>query len=287
MSARRDERVTDVPGLERGVAILRLFRRDRTRLSAPEIASELGIPRSTVHRLLQSLEALGLLRQEPRGVFALGPGVISLGFEYLASLDLVEIANPVLARLRDEIGCSTHLAVLDRTNVVFVSRHPARAAVSSSFGVGFTVPAHAALIGRLMLGDFDRKALAALYRGVKLAPAGPNAPATLDALAARVAADRVRGYGIADSNSASSLFPRGMVAISAPVRDARRHIAAAINATTVSGAFSAAEIRRRLKDRVLAAAGEISELLGAAPVPAAGGRLHRGRTGSSTIPRRG
>jgi len=277
MCARRREPETDVPGLERGIAILRLYRRDRTRLSAPEVAAELAIPRSTVHRLLQSLETLGLLRQGPRGAFALAPGVLSLGFEYLASLDVVDVANPVLARLRDEIGCSTHLAVLDRTSVIFVSRHPVRAAVSSGFGVGFSVPAHAALIGRLLLGDLDREALAALYRGVKLVAAGPNAPATLDALAMRIEADRDRGYGISDSNSASSLFPRGMVAISAPVRDARGRIPAAINATTVSGAFSAAEIRGRLKNRVLAAAGEISALLGAEPA----------RRASSTAPRRG
>ena len=265
MCARRREPATDVPGLERGIAILRLFRRDRARLAAPDVAAELGIPRSTVHRLLLGLETLGLLRQEPRGVFALGPGVLSLGFEYLASLDIVEVANPVLARLRDEIGCSTHLAVLDRTSVVFVSRHPVRAGVSSGFGVGFSVPAHAALIGRLLLGDLDRAALGALYHGVKLVDAGPNAPATLDALAARIEVERARGYGISDSNSASSLFPRGMIAISAPVLDARGRIPAAINATTVSGAFSAAEIRGSLKDRVLAAAREISSLLGAQP----------------------
>ena len=272
MSARRREPATDVPGLERGVAILRLFRRDRTRLSAPEVAVELGIPRSTVHRLLQGLEALGLLKQEPRGVFALGPGVLSLGFEYLASLDVVEVASPVLARLRDEIGCSTHLAVLDRTSVVFVSRHPVRAAVSSGFGVGFSVPAHAALIGRLLLADLDREALGALYQGVKLADVGPNAPTTLDALASKIEAERTRGYGISDSNSASSLFPRGMIAVSAPVRDARGKIPAAINATTVSGAFSAAEIRGSLKDRVLAAANEISSRLGGQPARPASSR---------------
>ena len=266
MYARRRKPATDVPGLERGVAILRLFRRDRTRLAAPEVATELGIPRTTVHRLLLGLETLGLLRREPRGVFALGPGVLSLGFEYIASLDVVEVANPVLARLRDETGCSTHLAVLDRTSVVFVSRHPVRAGVSSGFGVGFSVPAHAALIGRLLLGDLGRAGLDALYKGVKLLDAGPNAPATLDALAARIEAERARGYGISDSNSASSLFPRGMIAISAPLRDARGRIPAAINATTVAGAFSAAEIRGALKDRVLAAAGEISSLLGAQAV---------------------
>lgn len=174
-------RATDVPGLERGIAILRLFRRDRSALTAPEVAAELGIPRSTVHRLLHSLETLGLLAAAPQGGFALGPGVRRLGFEYLASLDIIEVANPVLARLRDATGCSTHLAVLDRTHIVFVSRHSARSAVYSSFGVGFTAPAHRTVIGRLMLGDLDRGALAALYAGVKLGAAGPNVPATLRA----------------------------------------------------------------------------------------------------------
>ncbi len=224
-------RATDVPGLERGIAILRLFRRDRTRLAPPEIAAELGIPRSTVHRLLRSLETLGLLQEDADGSFALGAGVLALGFEYLASLDLAEVAAPVLARLRDQIGCSTHLVVLDRANIVFIARYPARAAVSSSFGVGFTAPARKTLIGRLLLGDPD------------------------PALA--------RGYGVSDSLSAGSLFPKGMVAISAPIRGADGTIVAGINATTVSGAFTEAAIRGVLKDKVLAAAAEISSLRGA------------------------
>ena len=230
---------TDVPGLERGIAILRLFRRDRTRLAPPEIAAELGIPRSTVHRLLRSLETLGLLKEDTDGSFTLGAGVLALGFEYLASLDLAEVAAPVLARLRDQIGCSTHLVVLDRANVVFIARYPARAAVSSSFGVGFTAPAKKTLIGRLLLGE-KNPALAG-------------------------------GYGISDSLSAGSLFPKGMVSISAPIRGTVGAIVACINATTVAGAFSDAAIRGALKDKVLAAAGEISALLGAPSVKLARG----------------
>jgi len=217
---------SDVPGLERGVAILGLLRRDRRSLSAPEVAAELGLPRSTVHRLLQSLVALGLLRREAREAYALGPAVLALGFEYLASLDIVELSGPVLARLRDEIGCSAHLAVLDRANVLFVSRYAVRSAVSSSFGIGFSAPARATAIGRLLLGSLKGD------------------------------------HAISDSLS-STIFPRGMIAISAPVRDARGRIVAAINATTVMGAFSAKELRGRLKDKVIAAAREISSQLGA------------------------
>ena len=215
-----------VPGLERGIAVLRLLRGGRRMLSAPEVAAELRIPRSTVHRLLHSLAGLGLLRREAAGTYALGPAVLSLGFEYLASLDLVELAGPVLARLRDEAGCSTHLAVLDRDKVLFLSRYAVRSAVSSSFGIGFSAPARATAIGRLLLGELRSR------------------------------------YVISDSNS-SRIFPPGMIAVSAPVRDARGAVAAAINATTVMGAFSARHIRGKLKDQVVGAAGEISARLGA------------------------
>ncbi len=139
----------------------------------------------------------------------------------------------MLARLRDDIGCSTHLVVLDRANIVFIARYPARASVSSSFGVGFSVPARRTLIGRLLLGDPD------------------------PALA--------RGYGISDSTSAGGLFPKGMIAISTVVRGPQGRIVAGINATTVAEVFSAAELRGRLKDRVLGAAAQIAVLLGAPP----------------------
>ena len=218
----------DVPGLERGIAILRLLRRDRRAIGAPEVSAELGLPRSTAHRLLQSLVGLGLLRRQADGAYALGPAVLSLGFEYLASLDIVELAGPVLARLRDEVGCSTNLAILEHDNVLFVARYAVRSAVSSSFGIGFSAPARETAIGRLLLGELKRD------------------------------------FAISDSAS-SKIFPRGMIAISAPVRDARGRIPAAINATTVMGAFSDREIRGRVKDAVLAAAGEISVQLGATP----------------------
>lgn len=104
---------------------------------------------------------------------------------------------------------------------------------------------------------------AAPYAGVRLEAGGPNVPTTLRALERRIARKRARGYGISDSLSASSLFPRGMIAVSAPVRGAEGRILAAINATMVAGVFNRAQIRGPLKDQVLGAAGEISSLLGA------------------------
>jgi DNA-binding IclR family transcriptional regulator len=247
-----------VPGLERGIEILRLFHRDRSQLAAPIVATELGIPRSTVHRLLTCLVELNLLRREPGGLFALGPGVLNLGFEYLASQDIVVLSNPILARLRDDTDCSTHLTVLDGTRVIYLSRHPSRSAVSSNIGVGSSLPAHATIMGRLMLGALKPQEIKARYARQKLEAIGPKTPTTLDELQALVAADSARGYAVS-----TGYYEHGVVAVAAPVYNGANEIVAAINATAVSSAVDNKTLNGPLKDKVLAAAAEISALLGA------------------------
>ena len=101
-----------VPGLERGLKILRKFNRDRTEISAPIVAKELGIPRSTVFRLMQTLDHMGFIEKvKNSGNYRLGIGVLSLGFEFLASLEITEIARPILEKLRDDTGFSSHLVI--------------------------------------------------------------------------------------------------------------------------------------------------------------------------------
>jgi DNA-binding IclR family transcriptional regulator len=173
-------RPANVPALERGLEILRLFNRSRTMISPPEIACELGIPRSTVHRLAVVLEHMGFLRRVERGsAYSLGPAVLSIGFEYLSSLDIVQLSNPVLARLRDETDCSTQLGVRNGTDVVYLSRHASLAGVTSNVSVGSVLPAHATVMGRVMLADLSRRERATLYGTRKLQAYTEHTPNTL------------------------------------------------------------------------------------------------------------
>ena len=85
-----------VPGLQRGLQILRAFDRDRTQIGAPDIAKELDIPRSTVFRLMQTLEFMGFLEKvEHSSDYRLSVGVLSLGFVFLASLEVTELQAKV------------------------------------------------------------------------------------------------------------------------------------------------------------------------------------------------
>ena len=250
---------SSVPGLERGLNILRLFKRARPSISPPEMARELGIPRSTVHRLVQTLEEMGYLRRtENGGAYALGSAVLTIGFEYLGSLDIVQLSGPVLARLRDETNCSAHLAIRNGTDMVYLARYASRATITSNVSVGSALPAHATVIGRIVLADLSETELAALYKGKRLEAFTEQTPTTLAALTKLLAEDRQRGYAIS-----TSFYERGVTSIAAPVRDGSGRVIASVNAVSVDAAPDEQYLRGGLKDRVLAAAAEISQMLGA------------------------
>jgi len=246
-----------VPALERGLNLLRLFKRTRPAITPPEMARELKIPRSTVHRLVAALEAMGFLRRlETGGGYALGPAVLGIGFEYLASLDIVSLSNPVLAQLRDDTNCSIHLAIRNGAEVVYLSRHPSRAALTSNVSVGSVLPAHATVIGRVMLADLDHAELAALYAGRKLETFTKQTPTSLAQLERLLAEDRRRGYAVSQS-----FYEPGVTSVAAPVRDQSGRVVAAINA--VAADASDAAVGGRIRERVVEAAARLSHMLGA------------------------
>ena len=243
-----------VPALMQGLAVLSLFSRDRPGLTAPEIAQDLGLSRTTVFRILHTLQATGFVaRRDEERVYRLGPAVLSRGFVYLASLDVVELARPALIGLRDATGMSTHMAVRDGREVVYVARFPAASTVNSSVQIGSRFPIHATVMGRMMICDWGDDELAALFPDPQLPAFTEQTPRSLAALREVLAADRARGYAVSQS-----FFERGVSSVAAPVRDDLGRTVATINATSVDNYVSLDDMNGRIKDAVLATAAEIS-----------------------------
>jgi DNA-binding IclR family transcriptional regulator len=242
-----------VPALKHGIGILRLFTREQRVWNAPEVARHVKLPRATVHRLLRTLEELDLLeRMDGRSHdFRLGIGVLALGFEYLNGVEIVERARPLLERLRDETRCSAHLAIHDRGDVVYIARHTWPGVVTASIAIGARVPAYAIGLGRLFLMDLSRPQLDVLYGATKLRAFTAKTPATIDALAKLLSADR--GYVIE-----RSMYASGVVAISAPIRDGLGKVSAAVSVTSVEGALGSPAAEGRVREAVLRAAHAIS-----------------------------
>ncbi|VCU68471.1 Pca regulon regulatory protein [Pigmentiphaga humi] len=249
-----------VPGLERGLRLLGHFSRQDRTLSAPEFARRMGLPRSTVFRLLATLETLGFIEKTEGGrSYRLGMAVLSLGFEYLASLELTELGSPLLQRLRDEIGYSCNLVVRDAQSIVYVAKVSAPTLFPSAVSLGARLPAHATVLGRVMLSDLRDDEIAELYPREELDVYSPATPATLTQLRALLAQDRLAGHAMG-----AGFYEPSITSIAAPVRDHSGRVLAALGAALPSSRVEQSRVAE-LIERVSATADELSRLLNYSP----------------------
>ena len=262
-----------VPALERGLRLLGEFNRDTRVIGAPEFARRLGLPRSTVFRLLSTLEAMGFVERSGND-YRLGVAVLRLGFEYIASLELTELGQPLLQRLCDEIRYPVNIVVRDGRFIVYVAKVTPPTPFASAVRVGTRLPAHGTVLGRILLEDLTLAELRALYPEEHLEEFSTNTPKTVLELFDMVEKDRGRGYVLGEG-----FFESSISTIAAPVRDHTGHIVAALGATIPSAHIEPDRIDG-LVTRVRAAADELSGLLNYQPRKAAGAQvlpLPRGR----------
>ena len=249
-----------VPALERGLRLLQEFGRDNATLGAPELARRLQLPRATVFRMLNTLESMGFLqRAEGGNDYRLGLSVLRLGFEFLSSMDLTELGQPVIARLCEEIRFPCNIVVRDGRSIVYVAKVTPPTPLTSSVRVGTRLPAHATLLGRILLADLSLPELRALYPEEHLEGHSPNTPRTVIELFDLVQSDRERGHV-----AGAGFYESSISTIAAPVRDHSGRVIAALGVTLASAQIDP-ERQTELVPRVCAAAAELSELLNYRP----------------------
>ena len=244
----------NVPALERGLRLLGEFGRDNRTLGAPELARRLGLPRSTVFRMLCTLESLGFIERTGND-YRLGLAVLRLGFEYLSSLDLTELGQPVTARLCEATRYPCNLVVRDHRHIVYVAKVTPPTLLSSSVRIGTRLPAHATVLGRVLLQDLGLTALRAVFPQASLEAFSPHTPLTTLDLFHLVQGDRARGYALGEG-----FFEANISTVAAPVRDHSGRVVAALGITIPSSQFDA-DVLDGLIAGVCEAALELSTLL--------------------------
>jgi DNA-binding IclR family transcriptional regulator len=254
-----------VPALQRGLLLLQAFTRTERAHTGAELSRRLDMPRASVFRSLVTLEQMGFLERDADGAtFRLGLGVLRLGFEYLASMELTEHGRPVIEALCERCGYSAHIVVRDRSEVVFVAKAAGRSALFHSIQVGARLPAHATVLGRILLADLEMTALRQLYPQEPLPAHTPQTPATLDQLEALIAKDRAQGFGISQGG-----YESGISTIAAPVFNDQDRTVAAISITVPAQRVEPEQARllvAQVREAAQQLTGRISHL------PAAAGR---------------
>ena len=241
---------TFVRSLERGLLVIRaLSSPDPQPLS--DVARAAGVSRAAARRFLLTLVSLGYVR-ETGGRFALTPRVLDLGYAYLSSLTLPEVAQPHLERLAQEVQESSSVCVLDDDDVVYVARVPTRRIMSVTISVGTRFPAYATSMGRVLLAGLPDEELERRLERVRLRKLTARTVDTVADLRGEVERVRRQGYAIVDEE-----LEEGLRSIAAPIHDGSGAVAAAMNVSTQTSRTSLAEMKRRLLPALREAAAAI------------------------------
>jgi IclR family transcriptional regulator, pca regulon regulatory protein len=240
-----------VQSLERGLAVIRAFDEHHPELTLSDVARRAGMTRAAARRFLLTLEDLGYVRSDGRW-FSLSPRVLELGYAYLSSLSLTEVAEPHLERLVAEVHESSSVSVLDGEDIVYVARVPTGRIMAVSINVGTRFPAYATSMGRVLLSRLPDTELEAYLERVELVPLSPRTLTSRDALRKELAKVRSQGWALVDQE-----LEEGLRSVAAPIGDRSGHTIAAVNLSAHASRLSIEEGRRRLVPALLATAARI------------------------------
>lgn len=240
-----------VQSLERGLAVIRAFDADHRDLTLSDVARITGLTRAAARRFLLTLVDLGYARTDGR-LFSLTPRVLDLGFTYLSSLDLPEIATPHLQDLVAQVHESSSIAVLDGGDVVYVARVPVSRIMTVAINVGTRLPAHATSMGRVLLADQSEDELERYLAEATFTAFTPRAIVTAAALRAELATVRAQGWALVDQE-----LEDGLRSVAAPIREAGGRAVAAVNASAHANQRTPESIRKELLPPLLHTAGRI------------------------------
>ncbi|MGH3414935.1 MAG: IclR family transcriptional regulator [Actinocrinis sp.] len=215
-----------VQSLDRGLAVIRAFDAEHPELTLSEVARVTGLTRAAARRFLLTLVELGYVRTDGR-LFTLRPKILELGYAYLSSLSLPEIALPHLEQLVEKVHESTSVSVLDGDEVVYVARVPTKRIMTVSISVGTRFPAYATSMGRVLLAWRPPDWLEGYLASAKLRALTPHTVADPQALRQEFAIVRERGWALVDQE-----LEEGLRSVAAPIRDHTGRVAAAINVAT-------------------------------------------------------
>jgi IclR family transcriptional regulator, pca regulon regulatory protein len=244
--------------LVRGLEILKLFGEERQTLSLVEIAKELNVSRTVPFRLLYTLQSLGYLSQdEATKRYSLTPKVLEIGFSYLSSLKLPEIAQPYIERLRDETGASCHLSILDGHEVVYVGSAPVRGISAINVNIGLRLPAHATANGKVQLAYQPKEQLTMVLYGSQLKPYTDRTQTDLLDLQQELEGIRNKGYAITKGE-----LTLGIQSVAAPIFDRSGKVMAAVNVVATEKTFHDEFIEKVALPKALETSSQLSSYMG-------------------------
>ena len=244
-----------VQSLEKGLRVLMAFSKERQVMTLTEVAKVTDLSRAAARRCLLTYAHLGYVKTEGK-FFELTPKVLNLGYNYLSSLDIKEIAKPFLINLAKAVNETCSVVVLDDKDIVILVRQQVSRIMTISVGVGSRLPTHVTAVGRVILAmneDLQDKLLDTFdYKKYTI-----NTITTKDHLKAEIERVKEQGWALIDQE-----LEAGVRAIAAPIYSKGGVVKYAIHISTNTTRVSKEEMIDKFLPHLLEAAKGISETLG-------------------------
>jgi len=246
-----------IRAVERAAELLDLFTLEHPRRTLAELANGLNVHRSTVHRLVLTLEKLRYLRRDPAGnTYGLGLKPLILGTVALNGLEFRKVVRPHLERLNLTTGQTVHLAVLDDGDVVYVDKIEKESLIRLYSEVGRRAPAHCTALGRVLLASLPRATVRDILSRRPLRRYTPRTLTDVEGLLRCIERAGQEGYSL-DLGEHEHLVQ----CVAAAVRDHSGAVAAAMSLTVIAPELTTEELDRYLA-AVRTSAAEASADLG-------------------------
>ena len=244
-----------IPNLRNACRILDCLAHSEQPLSSAEIADKLEIPRSTTLRILFTLEAQQFVRKVGKQI-TLGSALIPLGNKAQKSLSIRELAGPILQRITEATGETSHLALLSIDKVLIMevcnSPHP----LSANSPQGATADLHCSATGKTLLAYMDETERDVLLDRIDYTIRTKNTLPGKQKLLTELVAIRKQGYAIDEQE-----YHEGIRCIATPVFDAQGVVVYSIGITAAASRFTKAKIKP-YAERLQGHSEELTRLLG-------------------------
>lgn len=243
--------------------MIRAFSQTAGPMTLTEVAAITGLTKPSARRFLLTLTELGYVGVEGRQFYLL-PKTLELGYAYLSSASIWELARPHMEALAAALQESSSAAVLDGADIVYTARVTTRRVMTVALSVGARVPAYVASMGRVLLADLAPDALERYLGAVELRPFTSRTVTDPARLRQAIETAGRQGFALVDEE-----FEDGLRSIAAPLRGSDGTVLAAVNVAAPTARVTLDVLERRFVPELLRTAAVINAELRMLPPPAA------------------
>lgn len=230
-----------VGSVKHALDVMRAFDADHFQMTLSEVSERTGLTRAGARRYLLTLEHLGYIRKEDR-LFSLTPKVLDLGFSFLSTVDLSDIAKPYLREITQDTGEIAGLAVLDSRDIVYVAKSTVERTLVPTLTIGRRYNALYTSPGRVIAAFLDEGAVEEIFKHSEIVALTQFSMTSEAAIRTELVQVRRQGYAISDQE-----LEVGVRSISVPVFNRKRVPVGALSVLTNVATVS----KKRLVEEIL------------------------------------